>query len=96
FQEFVQENEDVHELFDWIDFAARRGLTSFGKLMVKFDKRELGGITLHLKQTSKNRGTYRFYREGDGKLPICLSTPEPATTSGGHGDIGGHSHTLYM
>ena len=53
-------------------------------------------MTFRLKQTSKNRGTYRFYREGDGKLPICLSTPEPATTSGGHGDIGGHSHTLYM
>jgi aconitase A len=23
FQEFIQENEDVHELFDWLDFAAR-------------------------------------------------------------------------
>jgi DNA polymerase I len=96
FQEFVQQNEGVHELFDWIDFAARRGQTMFGKLIVKFDKRELGGITFRLKQSSKNRATYRFFREGDGDLPICTSTPEPATKPGGHEDIWGHSHTPYM
>jgi hypothetical protein len=88
FQEFVQQNEDVHELFDWLDFAARRGLMSFGRLIVKFDKRELGGITFRLKQTSKNFGTYRFFREGEGDLPICLSTPKPATTPEGLRDLG--------
>ena len=35
-----------------------------------YRKRELGGITFRLRQTSKNFGTYRFYREGDGELPI--------------------------
>ncbi len=96
FQEFVQQNEGVHELFDWIDFAARRGQTMFGKLVVKFDKRELGGITFRLKQSSKNRATYRFFREGERDLPICISTPEPATKPGGHEDIWGHSHTPYI
>ena len=37
FQEFIQQDEGVHELFDWIDFAARRGLMSFGRLVAKFD-----------------------------------------------------------
>ena len=96
FQEFVQQDEGVHELFDWIDFAVRRGQTSFGKLVVKFDKRELGGITFRLKQTSKNCATYRFFREGEGQLPICISTPEPATNPQGHWDIEGHFHTPHM
>ena len=96
FQEFVQQNEGVHELFDWIDFATRRGQTMFGKLIVKFDKRELGGITFRLKQSSKNRATYRFFREGEGDLTICTSTPQPATKAGGHVDIWGHSHTPYI
>ena len=92
FQEFVQQDEGVHELFDWLDFAARRGLTSFGKIVAKFDKRELGGITFRLKQTSKNFGTYRFFREGEGELPVCSSLPESATKSEGRRDIEGHSH----
>jgi DNA polymerase-1 len=96
FQTFVQNDEDVHELFDWLDFAARRGLTSFGKLISKFDKRELGGITFRLKQTSKNFGTYRFFRAGEGDLPVFLSTPKPATSAEGRRDIEGHFHTPYM
>jgi DNA polymerase-1 len=96
FQAFIQQSEEVHELFDWLDFAARRGLTSFGKIVAKFDKRELGGITFRLKQTSKNFGIYRFFREGDGELPICLSTPKPATSTEGRRDIEGHFHTPYM
>ena len=92
FQEFVQQDEGVHELFDWLDFGARRGLTSFGKIIAKFDKRELGGITFRLKQTSKNFGTYRFYREGEGELPIRTSLPESATKSEGRRDIEGHFH----
>lgn len=92
----MQQNESVHELFDWIDFAARRGQTMFGKLIVKFDKRELGGITFRLKQSSKNRATYRFFRDGENDLPICTSTPEPATKPGGHEDVWGHSHTPYV
>jgi DNA polymerase-1 len=96
FQQFVQQNEDVHELFDWIDFGNRQGQTRFGKLVVKFDKRELGGITFRIKQSSKNRAEYRFFREGDGDLPISPSGPELATKSRGHGDIWGHSHTPYI
>ena len=93
FQEFVQQDESVHELFDWLDFAARRGLTSFGKLMAKFDKRELGGITFRFKQTSKNYGCYRFFREGEGILPLCPTPSNSDQPSVGRRDIVGHFHT---
>ena len=96
FQEFVQQDEGVHELFDWIDFAARRGLITFGKVLGKFDKRELGGITMRIRLTSKNSGTYRFFRAGEGELPICRSLPESATNVEGCRDVEGcftPSHT---
>ena len=76
-------NESVRELSDRIDFTARRGMIRLGKLVTKFDKRELGGITFRIKQTSKNSGTYRFFRVGEGELLICRSIPKPATNSEG-------------
>ncbi|MBN8459393.1 MAG: bifunctional DNA primase/polymerase [Verrucomicrobia bacterium] len=91
FQEFVQHDESVHELFDWIDFAARRGLMSFGRLIARFDKRELGGITFRLRMTSKNCGTYRFFRAGEGELQIRPSLPEAATPEQGLRDFEGLS-----
>ena len=93
FQAFVQQDESVQELFDWIDFATRRGQTSFGKLMAKFDKRELGGITFRLKQTSKNYASYRFFREGEGMLPLRPTPSDPTGSFVGHEDIEGHFHT---
>lgn len=96
FQEFVQQSEIVHELFDWIDFAARRGQITFGKLVSKFDKRELSGITMRIRQTSKNRSDYRFFHEGEGDLPIRSSTPELATNSRGCGDVEGSFHTPHI
>jgi hypothetical protein len=96
FQQFVQQNEEIHELFDWIDFASRQGQTKFGKLVVKFDKRELGGITFRIKQSSKNRADYRFFREGEGELPTRPIEPSSEPNTRGHGDIWGHSHTAYI
>jgi DNA polymerase-1 len=88
---WAQSNEDVQELFDWLDLASRRGMTSFGKLMAKFEGRELGGITFRSKHSSKNRATYQFFREGGQTAPE-LSLMSPGADSGrGHGDIGGHS-----
>ncbi|MEI7956989.1 MAG: bifunctional DNA primase/polymerase, partial [Verrucomicrobiota bacterium] len=91
FHEFIQQDETVHGLFDWIDFAARRGHISFGKLLVKFDKRELGGITLRVQQTSKNRGTFRFAREGEETSPalnlISDPTPSPKRGCGEMGEV---------
>ena len=84
FQEFVQQNEDVHELFDWIDFGARRGQTSFGKLVSKFDRRELSGITLRINQTSKNRADYRFYRQEGELIPPCPRPPKNTPPKRGH------------
>ena len=103
FQEFIQENEEVHELFDWLDFAARRGQISFGKTLTKFDKRELGGITFRLKQTSKNCASYRFFRDDVGFLPSISLNPSdtnsgPSNTAPkqGNREVEGSSHTLYI
>ncbi len=88
FQEFLQRDECVHNIFEWIDFAARRGMISFGKLLVKFDKRELGGITLRINQTSKNRADYRFSQNNgpSGDLFTSLA-PSSARGSGEVGDV---------
>jgi DNA polymerase-1 len=90
FQQFIQQDEDVHDLFDWIDFDTRRGLITFGKLLIKFDGRELGAITFRIRRTSKNRADYRFYRPGDaGDLPL---NPESDSSKRGCGGVGGCSY----
>jgi hypothetical protein len=87
FQEFVQQDEGVQELFDWIDFTTRRGQTTFGKLIVKFDKRELGGITFLLKQTSKNYAVYRFFRAEPSLFPTGPKITNSVPNFVGHEDI---------
>jgi DNA polymerase-1 len=87
---WAQASEDVQELFDWLDLSSRRGMTSFGKLISKFEGRELGGITFHARQTSKNRGTYQFCRDGGQTAPDLSPTSPQPDSKRGHGDIGGH------
>ena len=92
FQQFVQQDESVHELFDWIDFATKRGQTVFGRLVNKFDRRELVGITFRIDQTSKNRADYQFLKEGMESSPQLPIATQTEFEKRGHGDIGGHSH----
>lgn len=92
FQEFIQQTEDVHDLFDWIDFAARRGQITFGKLVNKFEGRELGGITMRIRQTSRNRADYKFLRESDQLIPQHPHSASPTPDQRGCGDVGGCSH----
>ncbi len=89
FQEFIQQDEDVHELFDWLDFSQRRGLMSFGKLIMKFDGRELGGIALRIRATSKNRRSYQFLKNDPGVNPPSPQITETTDSAGGCGDIEG-------
>ena len=89
FNLWIQATEDAQELFDWIDLTCRRGLISFSKLLNKFDGRELGGITLRIRQTSKNRGTYQFFRLGDETAPELPPLSSTATSKRGCGDIEG-------
>ena len=60
--EWIQEVQDVQDLFEWIDFSARRGLISFGKLLAKYDQRELAGIVFGVRRTSANRCSYQFFK----------------------------------
>ncbi len=89
YNSWVQEAEDVQELFDWIDMTCRRGLISFSKLLNKFDGRELGGITFRIRQTSKNRGTYQFFRLGEETAPELSPTSPFDHSKRGCGDIEG-------
>lgn len=60
FLDSIKGDEAIHDLFTDIDFTTRGGLSKFGKLILSFCDRSLGGITLHYAQASKNRGHYRF------------------------------------
>lgn len=100
FQQFIQEDESVQELFDWIDFATRRGLIMFGKLVSKFDGRELGGVTLAIHRTSKNSAFYQFSKIRPDSLPTPPEHPtEPLfdcgsaqTSEGSQGNEGNQDH----
>ena len=65
------------ELFDLPARFVNNELAPFGGAT------SLVGITFRIKQTSKNSGTYRFFRVGEGELLICRSIPKPATNSEG-------------
>jgi len=56
----VKGNRGMLERFDWIEFEEKSGAIRFGKLLAKFDGRELGGILFHIDRTSKNAARYRF------------------------------------
>jgi hypothetical protein len=75
FQEFVQQESAVHDIFEWIDFTMRRGLIAFGKLVTKFDGRELGGITMKIRQTSRNCCSYQFFRLPGHPMPEIATNP---------------------
>ena len=82
--DWVRDTEAVQELFEWIDFSQKRGTISFGKLLARFDGRELGGVVFGVQRTSANFCKYLFSREGgpdDGTphtphLPHFHDTPE--------------------
>ncbi|MCB1090624.1 MAG: hypothetical protein KDL87_03785, partial [Verrucomicrobiae bacterium] len=98
--EFVQQSEEVQDLFEWIEFSARRGLIIFGKLLSKFDGRELGGIVFRVDRTSRNYCKYRFFRPEDEFLPTHPShptepvsaAPEAAPSSGMWDELGYSSY----
>jgi len=110
FQEFIQRDAEVHDLFDWIDFSQQRGLISFGKLIAKFDDRELGGITFRHRQTSKNCASYQFLRPCGGPPPDTPppppatpppspdTSPSPESDAPGQGsrDVEGSFHHLHV
>lgn len=100
FQEFVQGGTEVRELFDWIDFETRKGQTTFGKLVMKFDGRELGRILLTVHKRSKNRRDYQFIPLDNPESPRPPRSPElfPSASAsrdrerGREGD-GGHANS---
>ena len=95
FQQFIQETEPVQELFDWIDFSSRKGLISFGKLLGRFDGRELRGILLTVDRSSKNRGFYQFSKIDPGTLPPPPPGQLMGTSGRGCGGNGGNDDHGY-
>ncbi len=90
FQHFVATSEPVHDLFEWIDFDKKPGRVSFGKLIKKFNNRELGGITMAIKKTSKNCMTYEFFRAATpDETKRFQSASEQDIEEGGREEQGG-------
>jgi hypothetical protein len=68
--------------------AARRGLISFGKVLTKFDRRELGGITVCTWKTSKNHSDYRFFHHVQSDPSSDLFAIQNPSQKQGCGEIG--------
>ncbi|MFZ4776071.1 MAG: DNA polymerase [Terrimicrobiaceae bacterium] len=79
--EFIVDHQDGG-LLEWLDLKSRSGLTSLGKLLNKYESRELGGIRLSMPPGTKNNAQYRFFRS-ETTLPEGTSgtsgTSSPAT-----------------
>ena len=81
FQKFIKENAAVHELFDRLDFNTPGGLASFAKLLLKYNDRELGGVTFTYVGSSRNHGIYHFRSSNLEKSPPSPSPVVPAEVS---------------
>ncbi len=67
--EYVQKKEvrqlaKEGELFGWWNLDDPKGQTCFGKKLLAFHDRELGGIKMTIDKTDKSRLKYRFTKEG--------------------------------
>ena len=78
--EFISAHQD-EGLLEWIDLKSRSGLTSLGKLLNKFEGRELGGIRLHIPRTGKNNPIYKFLPSEEAARSEKQGTWEPEGTS---------------
>jgi len=74
---WVRDTEAVQELFEWIDFSQRRGTVAFGKLLARFDGRELGGVVFGVQRTSANYCKYRFSRDCAELVPVTHTPHTP-------------------
>jgi DNA polymerase-1 len=67
-------------LLDWIDLSSRSGQTSVGRMLSKYNGRELGGIRMAMPSAGKNNLVYRFDRVGDAQKGSAEGTWEPEGT----------------
>jgi hypothetical protein len=79
----VRGNTGMREFFDWIEFEEKSGAIRFGKLLAKFDNRELGGILFRIDRTSKNAASYRFRKVGPDDNPGDGGCAGSVSPSGG-------------
>ncbi|MEI6713512.1 MAG: DNA polymerase [Verrucomicrobiota bacterium] len=91
---FIEQNQSSG-LFEWLDMREQAGKVRLGKLIAKFDKRELNGIRLEIPPTGKNNVQYRFIKaalldeqgisgvSGISKLPLRVSFDEAVSTAPG-------------
>lgn len=64
------EGEDADGLFGWIDLADRGGQTKLGKLLQRYDGRELSGITLNIDKRAAGRSRFQFKGSGPRDVNI--------------------------
>jgi DNA polymerase I len=83
-------------LLDWVDLSSRSGQTSVGRMLTKYNGRELGGIRMVMPSAGKNNLIYRFLRAEDDAQSPKEGTWEPEGTfsSASRRDKNGHLPTV--
>jgi DNA polymerase I-like protein with 3'-5' exonuclease and polymerase domains len=75
------DQEEV-DLFSWMNLSERRGQTTLGRALSRFNKRDLGGVVLKIKG-GKNSRRYQFSNMDDPGLTTVSSTEGTSGTSNG-------------
>ena len=84
FQQFIKSTAEIHELFDEHDFATAGGLSKFGRHLMSFTDRTLGGVAFSYHATSRNHGIYRVSRIGMDSSPPNPFGPSKAASAADH------------
>jgi DNA polymerase I-like protein with 3'-5' exonuclease and polymerase domains len=75
-------DQEQADLFSWMNLSERRGQTMLGKALSRFNKRDLGGITLKI-SGGKNSRRYRFSKADDPAPITVFSSEKTSGTSNG-------------
>jgi len=75
-------DQEEADLFSWINLSERRGQTTLGKALSRFNKRDLGGVVLKIKG-GKNSRRYQFTKVDDPGPTTVSSTEGTSGTSNG-------------
>ena len=66
FLSFVKSQPTILDKFDWIDLTEQGGKIKFGRLMAKYEGRQLRDVTMTIEVSSKNHKSYRFRKSSLG------------------------------
>jgi DNA polymerase I-like protein with 3'-5' exonuclease and polymerase domains len=96
FQTFLEESQEVQDLFPNLDMKQTSGRSAFGRSLRSYNGRDLGGIRLQISQSSKNQSRYRFSRISE-KLAVGVNGgPNSTVPPPAGGDEEGPNDRLHL